>query len=95
LFTPSTWFTSNCAEFSKSVLEENVMVDVMDSPKIRWRKRRNKTVVREAEEITMESTKKFEDQIGFLSNQSDIISNVLFHPYDPYLIVADDKDHIK
>jgi hypothetical protein len=95
LFTPSTWFASNCAEFSKSVLEENVMMDVMDSPKIRWRKRRNKTVVKEAEEITMESTKKFEDQIGFLSNQSEIISNVLFHPYDPYLIVADDKDHVK
>jgi len=39
--------------------------------------------------------RKFDEQIGIIDNESDMASLLLMHPFDPMLVVADDKDGIK
>eukprot|EP00742_Colponemidia_sp_Colp-10_P007526 GILJ01008112.1.p1 GENE.GILJ01008112.1~~GILJ01008112.1.p1 ORF type:complete len:1472 (-),score=223.61 GILJ01008112.1:233-4648(-) len=59
------------------------------------RDRRNKAVIREAQNLLVPAPqKKFEDQIAILDNDTNVISLLMFHPFEPLLFVADEADGI-
>jgi regulator-associated protein of mTOR len=65
------------------------------SPSQIKRQRRNEQLVRDANAmIKVVARRKLEDQIGFFGNDADIVREMRFHPFDPYLIVADESDGI-
>lgn len=92
----STFYEQSCEYFSKPLLKTNIQRDEIETPKMRWRKKRNQGFIKEAELLSNEGDvkRKVEDQIGFFNNQSDIISNIIFHPFDPFLIFSDARDVI-
>jgi regulator-associated protein of mTOR len=90
----SSWFDVSGDRFSKPLLKVNLISESIETPKIRWRKKRNQLVINEMKENKDAGDRKLEEQIGFFTNTSEIITNIVFHPFDPYLIYSDDKDTI-
>eukprot|EP01027_Heterolobosea_sp_BB2_P013912 GEZU01020017.1.p1 GENE.GEZU01020017.1~~GEZU01020017.1.p1 ORF type:complete len:840 (-),score=234.87 GEZU01020017.1:152-2344(-) len=61
----------------------------------RWRKKRNEKIIRETALLYRNAgTRKLEDQIGILGNDTEYVSTMRFHPFEPLLFVADENDGI-
>jgi regulator-associated protein of mTOR len=65
------------------------------SPSALKRQKRNEQLAREANAmIKVVGKRKLEEQIGFFGNEADIVREMRFHPFEPYLIVADESDGV-
>lgn len=58
----------------------------------RWRSQRNEHLIKEARSFIDKGTKKLENEIAILENESHMVSLLLFHPFENIVVVADEKD---
>jgi regulatory associated protein of mTOR len=58
----------------------------------RWRQQRNEHLIKEAKSFIDKGTKKLENEIAILENESHMVSLLLFHPFENMVVVADEKD---
>src|SRR5690606_13136190 len=61
-----------------------------------WIRQRNKAVIKEAlSRRKNPNIRKFDDQVAIFSNDNDPAVQLIFHPFEPLVIVGDDRDQIK
>ncbi|KAG2387137.1 hypothetical protein C9374_002172 [Naegleria lovaniensis] len=93
VFMKSSFYERSCEYFSNPILPENVTKDDFVSPQTLKRRKRNEHLVKEASTmLKLVGKRKLEEQIGFFGNETEIVSQMKFHGFEPYLVVSDEND---
>lgn len=98
----SNFYETSCLYFSSPLMKEEESEDetAPDYSESKWRKQRNELVIREANQTFNEKasqilgSRKLEHEIAILENDNQFISNILFHPFEPLVMVTDDKQNV-
>jgi regulatory associated protein of mTOR len=90
----SKLFEMSSEFFLRPILKINKEEEYI-TQKVRHKRQKNKIIKKRAELYSNDiGKKKFESQIGFFQSNSEVVSSILFHSYQPLLITTDEIDTI-
>jgi len=94
IFMKSMFYERSCEYFANPVLPENSPKDDnFISLQALKRRKRNEHLVKEANSmLKLAGKRKLEEQIGFFGSETEIVSQMKFHGFEPYLVVSDEND---
>jgi hypothetical protein len=80
--------------YSQSILVEEEDPYSSSAIEQSWRKQRNDDIIREAEHFNSSLLSKPDTQMGFLNNAPGEVMEILFHPFESTMVVANNSDTI-
>lgn len=90
----STFYEWSAQYFSKPMLQDEDETGPLISQR-RWRQKRNERIAGEAQlHYRNAANRRLEEQIALIGNETDCVSQMRFHPFEPLLLVADGNDGI-
>lgn len=97
----SNFYERSCTYFTSPLMKDDGEDETApDYSESKWRKQRNELIIREANQTFNEKasqilgSRKLDHEIAILENDCQIISNLLFHPFEPVVMISDEKQNV-
>eukprot|EP01119_Soliformovum_irregulare_P024456 TRINITY_DN876_c0_g1_i1.p1 TRINITY_DN876_c0_g1~~TRINITY_DN876_c0_g1_i1.p1 ORF type:complete len:1236 (+),score=415.18 TRINITY_DN876_c0_g1_i1:59-3766(+) len=97
-----TFYEWSCEFYLKPIMKSSKeTLDGKDFSQKLWKQQRNALILNHLPEIqhafelkTKNVKPRFDEQVALIENSPEATSSIIFHPFEPTLIIADDKDGI-